>query len=84
MDNLADVYDLHRFESTREPLEFINPQLVETESLFPVAVFVKGGVCSLHSTQRESKVTYEWPGSTLPPGRCNPNINLDQILSSGE
>jgi len=84
MDHIAEVYDLHHFESATEPLVFIDPQLGDNKYLFPVAECLKGGVGGLNPTQRESKATNEWSASMLPPGRCNPRVYLDQIWSSGE
>jgi len=54
-DNLAELYDLHRFESAAERLEFIDSLLADTKYLFPMAEHVEGGVCGPNPTQRESK-----------------------------
>jgi len=83
-DNIAKLYDLYRFESATECLEFIDPLLADNKYLFPVAERVEGGVCGPNPTQRESKADNEWLASTLLPGRGNPEVYLHRILSSGE
>jgi len=83
-DNIAELYDLHRFESAAEHLEFIDSFLAENSYPFPVAEHVAGGVRGPNPTQRESKADNAWLGSTLLPGRGNPAVYLHQILSSGE
>jgi hypothetical protein len=83
-DNIAELYDLHRFESAAERLEFIDSLLADNKYLFPVAERVEGGVCGPNRTQRESKADNEWLPSTLLPGGGNPAVYLHQILSSGE
>jgi len=52
-DNIAELYDLHRFESAAEHLQFIFSLLADNKSLFAVAEHVKGGVRGPNSTQRE-------------------------------
>jgi len=54
-DNIAELYDLHRFESNAEHLEFIDSLLADDEYLFPLADRVEGGVCGPNPTQRVSK-----------------------------
>jgi len=83
-DNIAELYDPHRFESTAERLEFIDSLLVDNKYRFPIAEHVEGGVRSPNPTQRESKAANIWLASTLLPGRSNPAVYLHQILSSGE
>jgi hypothetical protein len=83
-DNIAELYDLHRFESTAERLEFIDSLLADNKYLFPIAERVEGGVRGPNATQRESKAANEWLASTLLPGGSNPAVYLHQILSSGE
>jgi len=83
-DNIAELYDLHRFESAAERLEFIDSLLADNMYLFPVAERVEGGVRGPNPTQRESKADNEWLVSTLLPGGGNPAVYLHQILSSGE
>jgi len=83
-DNIAELYDLHCFESTAEHLEFIDSLLADNRYLFPIAELVKGGVHGLNPTQRESKAAKEWLASTLLPGGSNPAVYLHQILSLGE
>jgi hypothetical protein len=82
--NIAELYDIHRFESAAEHLEFIDSLLVDNKYLFPVAEHVEGGVRSSNPTQRESKADNEWLASTLLPGGGNPGVYIHQILSSGE
>jgi len=83
-DNLAELYDLHRFESTAEHLEFIDSLLADNKYLFPVTERVEGGVRGPNPMQRVSKAANEWSASTLYPGGNNPAIYLHRILSSGE
>jgi len=83
-DNIAELYDLHRFESAAECLEFIDSLLADNKYLFPVAERVEGGVRGPNPTQRESKAANIWPASTLLPGGSNPGLYLHQILSLGE
>jgi len=84
MDNIAELCDLHHFESAAERLEFIDSLLADNKYLFPVAERVEGGVRSPNPTQRESKAANEWPASTLLSVGSNPTVCLHQILSSGE
>jgi hypothetical protein len=58
-ENIAEHYDLHRFGSAAEHLEFIDSLLADNEYLFPVAERVEGGVCGPNPTQRESKADNE-------------------------
>jgi hypothetical protein len=83
-DNIAEVYDLHRFESAAERLDFNDSVLADNKYLFPVAERVEGGVRGPNPTQRESKAANEWLASTLLPGGSNPAVYLHQILSSCE
>jgi len=83
-ENIAELYDLHRFESTGEHLEFINSFLADNKYLFPGAECVEGGVCGPNLTQRESKAANEWPAFTLFSGGSNLGVYLHYILSSGE
>ena len=50
-DNIAELYDLHHFESSAERLEFIDSLLADNKSLFRVAECVEGGVQGPNSTQ---------------------------------
>jgi hypothetical protein len=83
-DNIAEHYDLHRFESAAACLEFIDSLLAVNKYLFPVAECVEGGVHGPNPTQRESKADNELLACTLLPGGSNPPVYLHQILSSGE
>jgi len=83
-DNIAELYDLHCFESAAERLEFIDSVLADNKYLFPVAERVKGGVRCPNPMQRESKATNEWLLSTLLSGGSNPTVYLHQSLSSGK
>jgi hypothetical protein len=83
-DNIAELYDLHRFESTTERLEFNDSLLVDNKYLGDIAERVDGGVRGPNPMQREWNAAKEWPASTLLPGGSNPAVYLDQILSLGE
>jgi len=50
-DNIAELYDLHRFVSAAERLEFIDSRLADNNYLFPVAERVEGGVRGPNPTQ---------------------------------
>ena len=58
-DNIADLYDHHRFESASERLKFVDSLLADSMYLFPVAEHVEGGVRSPNPTQTESKAHNE-------------------------
>jgi hypothetical protein len=81
-DNLAELYDLHCFESTAECLEFIASLLAGNKYLFPIAERVEDGVRGPNPMQRESKASDEWLVSTLLAGESNPVVYRHQILSS--
>ena len=83
-DNIAELYDLHYFESTAEHLEFSNSLLADNMYLFCVAERKVGGVRGPNLTQRESKPANEWVAPTLVPGGSNPAVYLHKILSLGE
>jgi len=83
-DNIAELYDLHCFESAAERLEFIDSLLAENKYHFPVAERGECGVCGPNPTQKESKADNKWLASTLLPGGSNPMYYLHQILSSGK
>jgi hypothetical protein len=53
--NIAELYYLHRFESTAERLEFNDSLLADTKYLFAIAERVDGGLRSRNTTQRELK-----------------------------
>jgi len=75
-DNIAELYDLHCFESDAERLEFIDSLLADNQYLFPVAGRVEGGVCSPNPMQSVSKAANEWPATTLLPGGNIPAVYL--------
>ena len=77
-DNITELYDLHRFESAAESLEFIDSLLADNKYHFPIAEGVEGGVRGPDTMQRESKAANEWLASTLLPGGGNPAVYLDQ------
>jgi len=77
-DNIAELYDLHRFESAAERLEFIDSILADNKYHFPVAERVEGGVRGPNPTQRQSKAANQWPASTLLAGGSNPRVYLHQ------
>jgi len=83
-ENIAELYDLHHFESATERLEFIDPLLADNEYHFPVAEHVEGGVRGPNPTQREWKASNEWPASTSLPGGNNLWFYLHQLVSSGK
>src|SRR5882757_4367531 len=83
-DNIAELYDLHRFQSTADRLEFIDSLLSDNKYLFPIAERVEGGVRGPNATQRESKAANEWLASTILHGGSNTSVYLHQILSPGE
>ena len=83
-DNIAELYDLQRFESAPEHLELSDSLLADNKYLFPVAEPVEGCVRGPNPTQRESKAANEWPASTSLPGGRNPAVYPHQILSLGE
>jgi len=83
-NNIAEQYDLHRFESNTERLEFIDSLLGDNKYLFPVAERVEGGVHGPNPMRGMSKAANKWPASTVLPGGSNPADYLHQILSSGE
>jgi hypothetical protein len=83
-DNIAELYDLHCFESAAEGLEFIDSLLADNKYRFPIAECVEGGVQGPNPTQRESIAANEWLVSSLLPGESNPAVYLHQILSSGK
>jgi len=80
--NIAELYDLHHFESDAEHLEFIDFILADNKDLFPVADCVEGGVHRPNPMVRESKAASELPVSTLHSGGRNPGYYLHQILLS--
>jgi len=83
-DNIAEIYDLHCFESAAERLEFIDSLLADNKYRFHVAERVEGGVRGPNPMHREWKVANEWPVYTVLPGGSNPKVYLHQVLSSGE
>ena len=50
-DNIAELYDLHCFESAAEHLEFIDFHLADNKYFFPVEECVEGGVCGPNPIQ---------------------------------
>jgi hypothetical protein len=83
-NHIAELYDLHRFESNAECLEFIDSLLADYLYHFPVAERVEGGVCGPNPTQRVSKAAHKWPASTILPGGSYSGVYLYQILSLSE
>jgi len=63
-ENIAELYDLHQFQTAAERLEFIHSLLAANKYLFPIAECVEGGVRGPNPTQRESKAANEWLAST--------------------
>jgi hypothetical protein len=62
-DNIAELYDLHLFESAAEGLEFIDSLQAGNKYLFTMSECVEGGVRGPNPTQRESKAANEWLAS---------------------
>ena len=58
-DTIAELYDLHRFESDAEHLAFIDSLLADNKYLFPVAKAVEGGVRGPNPMQTVSKAANE-------------------------
>jgi len=83
-DNIAELYDLHRFESAVESLQCIDSLLADNKCHFPLAEHVEGGVRGPNPMQRESKVANEWPAGSVLPDGSSPQIHVHQILSSGK
>jgi len=83
-DNIVELYDLHRFKSSAEHLEFIDSLLADNKYLFPIAERVEGGVHGPNPTQRKSTATNECLASTLLSRGSNTAVYLDQILSLGK
>jgi hypothetical protein len=73
-DNIAELYDLHLFESAAERWEFIDSLLADKKHLFPIAQHVEGGVCSPNPTRRQLNAVNEWLASTSLPGGNNPAV----------
>jgi len=83
-DNIAELYDLHRFESNADHLEFIDSLLADDKYIFPVAEHEEGGVCGPNPTQTVWKAANIRLASTSLPGGSNPAVYLNQILSFDE
>jgi hypothetical protein len=83
-DNIAEIYDLHHFESTTEHLKFLVSLLADNKEPFPVAEGVGGGVRGPNPTRREFKAANKCPASTSPPNGSNPAVYQGLILSSGK
>jgi hypothetical protein len=83
-DNIAALYDLHRFKSATERFQFIDSLLADNKYLFPVAEHVEGGVRGPNTMQRESKADNELLASTLLPRGSNATVYQHQNLSLGE
>jgi len=58
-DNIAELYDLHHFESAPERVEFIDSLLADNKYLFRAAERVEGGVRGPNPMQRESNAANE-------------------------
>jgi hypothetical protein len=81
---LAEVHDLHCFESDTESLEFIDSLLADNKYIFPVAERVEDGVRDPNPMQSVSKSANKCPVSTLLPGETNPVVYQHQNLSLSE
>jgi len=58
-ENIAELYDVHRFESDAERLEIINSHLAHNKYLYCVVECVEGGVYSPNPMHRGLKATDE-------------------------
>jgi hypothetical protein len=83
-DNIAELYDLHHFESAVERLEFIDYVLADNKYLFPIAECVEGGVRGPNPAQRESKADDKWLAFTLLRRGSNPAVYQHKIFLLGE
>jgi hypothetical protein len=83
-DNIAEQYNLRRFETPVECLESIDSLLADNMYVFPVAEHVEGGVRGPNPVQRGSKAANIWPASTILLTGSNPTVYLHQMLSLGE
>jgi len=83
-EEIAELYDLHWFQSAAERLEVLDSLLADNKYLFPIAEGVEDGVSGPNPMQRESKAANKWLAYTLLPGGSNPAVYLHQILSSGD
>jgi len=83
-DNIAEVYDLHHFESATERLEFIDFLWADNMYLVLVAERVDGGVQGPNPTPRESKDSNKWLATTSLAGGSNPAAYVAQISSSAK
>jgi len=83
-DDIAELYDLHHFESNEERLEFIESLLAENRYIFPLTDRVEGSECGANPTHSVSKAANEWGLCTLHPGRSYPAVYLYHIFSSWE
>jgi hypothetical protein len=79
-DHIAELYDLHHFESDAEHLEFIDSLLADIKYLFRVAVGMEDGVHGTNPMKIVLKAAKKLPASTLLPGGSNPAIYRHQIL----
>jgi hypothetical protein len=82
--NIAELYDLHSFESFVKFLQFTDCLQGDYKYLLPVAESVQGGVRGPNPTQRDLNAVNVWTASAGLPGGRNPTVYLNQILSSGE
>jgi len=78
-DKIAELYDLHWFESAAERLEFIESLLADIKYLFLIAEPVEAVVRGPNPTLREWKAGNEWLASTSLPGGSNHAVYLLQI-----
>jgi hypothetical protein len=78
-DNIAELDDLHHFESDAEHFEFIDSLLADNNYMFALAECVEGGVRCPNLMLKTSTAAKEWPASTLLPGGSNPPVYLRRI-----
>jgi hypothetical protein len=75
-DNIAEHYDLNRFQFPAEHLEFIDSVLEDIKYLYHVAEHLEGGVRGSNAMHRVSNAVNKWAASTLIPGKHNPVVRL--------
>jgi hypothetical protein len=83
-DNIAEHYDLRRFEYATECLKFIDSLLADNKYLYQIADHVESGVRGPNPTQRGSNAENKWLVSTILPSRSSPVVYVHQSLLLGE
>jgi hypothetical protein len=81
MDNIAEHYDHHRYESAAEHVEFSNSLLAHIENISAVAKRIKRDVHGQNPMQREFESDTQLLVSTLHPCEGIPAMDLHHIVS---